>query len=96
MAEKSKPQKSSDASARRAVATCVSLKALSNSGAPPGTLNFPAGVAIGKDGMLYVANNSVCPSFSATEQIASHCDPHPSQRVRASTEPGALQSSPTR
>jgi hypothetical protein len=30
---------------------------------PPGTFNFPAGVALGKDGRLYVANNSVCPSF---------------------------------
>jgi len=30
---------------------------------PPGTFNFPSGVAIGKDGMLYVANNAICPGF---------------------------------
>jgi hypothetical protein len=30
---------------------------------PPGTLNFPTGVAIGEHGMVYVANNGVCPSF---------------------------------
>ena len=30
---------------------------------PPGTLNFPSGVALGDHGALYVANNSVCPSF---------------------------------
>ena len=30
---------------------------------PPGTLNFPSAVAVGSGGWLYVANNSVCPSF---------------------------------
>jgi hypothetical protein len=30
---------------------------------PPSTFNFPSGVAIGKDGKIYVSNNSVCPSF---------------------------------
>lgn len=30
---------------------------------PPGTLNFPSGVAVGEDNALFVSNNSVCPSF---------------------------------
>jgi hypothetical protein len=30
---------------------------------PPGTLNFPTGVAIGHHGEIYIANNGVCPSF---------------------------------
>jgi hypothetical protein len=34
---------------------------------PPGTLNFPAGVAVAEGGWLYVANNSVCPSFPTQE-----------------------------
>jgi hypothetical protein len=30
---------------------------------PPGTLNFPSGVAVGEDNAVFVSNNSVCPSF---------------------------------
>ena len=40
---------------------------------PPGTLNWPAGVAIGKDGALYVANNSVCPSSPTPDAPDNPC-----------------------
>jgi hypothetical protein len=30
---------------------------------PPGTFNFPSGVALGEHGELYVADNGICPSF---------------------------------
>jgi hypothetical protein len=30
---------------------------------PPGTFNFPSGIALGGRGALYLSNNSVCPSF---------------------------------
>jgi outer membrane protein assembly factor BamB len=40
---------------------------------PPGTLNFPAGVAIGRHGELYVANNSVCPGFVTPSDPTNPC-----------------------
>jgi hypothetical protein len=30
---------------------------------PPGTFNFPSGIALGNHGALFMSNNSVCPSF---------------------------------
>ena len=50
---------------------------------PPGTLNFPAGVAIGRHGELYVANNSVCPSFP-TGPSGDAANPNPCEGVTGS------------
>jgi len=49
----------------------------------PGTLNFPTGVAIGKDGSLYVANNGVCPSFP-TPASGDPGNPNPCEGVTGS------------
>jgi hypothetical protein len=49
----------------------------------PGTLNFPTGVAIGKDGSLYVANNGVCPSFP-TPASGDPQNPNPCEGVTGS------------
>lgn len=50
---------------------------------PPGTLNFPSGVAIGRDGSIYVANNSVCPSFP-TGPSGDPANPNPCEGVTGS------------
>lgn len=49
----------------------------------PGTLNFPTGVAIARDGSLYVANNGVCPSFP-TPPSGDPQNPNPCEGVTGS------------
>lgn len=49
----------------------------------PGTFNFPSGVAIGKDGAIYVVNNSVCPSFP-TGPSGDPQNPNPCEGVTGS------------
>jgi hypothetical protein len=41
---------------------------------PPGTLNFPSGVAIAKNGAVYVTNNGVCPDFPLPAGSGTPCD----------------------
>lgn len=50
---------------------------------PPSTLNFPSGVAVGRNGWLYVANNSVCPSFP-TPASGDPANPNPCEGVTGS------------
>jgi len=40
---------------------------------PPGTLNFPSGVAV-RGGSVYVVNNGVCPSFPLPAGTGTPCD----------------------
>ena len=49
---------------------------------PPATLNFPAGVAV-RAGRVYVANNSVCPSFP-TPPSGDPANPNPCAGVTGS------------
>jgi len=50
---------------------------------PPQTLNFPSGVAVGRDGGIYIANNGVCPSFP-TPPSGDPANPNPCEGVTGS------------